>query len=980
MTLTPKTSAPAHHSAFAFKRRQWIEALQLHVDEFEHLVTGARHFHLAAQDNNNVFLVGLRTVPQDSTGVAHILEHTVLCGSERFPVRDPFFMMTRRSLNTFMNALTASDWTAYPFASQNKKDFMNLLDVYLDAVFFSRLDALDFAQEGHRVEFAQANDPTSDLVFKGVVFNEMKGAMSNPVSVLWQSLSKHIYPTVTYHHNSGGEPEAIPDLTHAQLLAFYKRHYHPSNAVFMTYGDMDVTEVQAVLEARALSRFDRIDPHTSVPAEQRFTAPKAVSEAYAAEGETTDKTHVVLGWLLGNNADLEGLLEAQLLSGVLMDNSASPLMQALETTKLGTAPSPLCGMEDSLCEMLFAAGVEGSNPEHAGAVEQMILDVLHKVADEGVPLEMVEAVLHQLELSQREITGGSYPYGLQLIMHALHTAVHGGDPVALLDLEPVLARLRERIQNPDYIKGLVRRLLLDNPHRVRLALVPDTELAAHKVAAEAARLAAMKAAMSEVDKQAVVDLAQALLARQAQQDDASILPEVTRADIPPTLPMSEPHHVDTAPRHTTWFDASTNGLVYSQVVMPLPPLSDDELALLPFVVGMMSELGAGESDYLAMQQRQSAVTGGLHAYASVRATLEDEQKTHGHIVFSGKALARNAAGLQGLMHEVLQAARFDELPRLRELVAQTRASREQSVTSAGHSYAMGVAASRFSPSAQLAHRWGGLRGLQNLKALDDGLDDDAALEDFAARLAGVHQKIAHSSREWLMVAEARNFAALAEAQAVAWVESVGGVAANAWNMNLPGTRELTREAWLTNTQVHFCAKAYAAVPLDHVDAGSLALLGAYLRNGFLHRAIREQGGAYGGGASYDSESASFRFFSYRDPRLTETLADFDRAIDWLHGEGHTAQALEEALLSVISSLDKPSSPAGEAKKAFYSALHGVTPERRMGYRARLLDVTLDDLRRVASAYLLPANASIGVVTHAGARAEVDALGLAIQQV
>ncbi len=968
---------PEHHASFVFKRRQWIEALQLHIDEYEHPVTGARHFHLAADDDNNVFLVGLRTVPQDSTGVAHILEHTVLCGSERFPVRDPFFMMTRRSLNTFMNAFTSSDWTAYPFASQNRKDFDNLLDVYLDAVFFSRLDPLDFAQEGHRVEFAKADDASADLVFKGVVFNEMKGAMSNPVSTLWQALTKHVYPHTTYHHNSGGDPEHIPDLTYAQLQAFYKRHYHPSNAVFMTYGNIPAHELQMAFEDKVLKRFGRIDPHTAVPAETRLQQPIAVSETYAVEGETGDKTHIVVGWLLGENTDLHGLLEAQLLSGVLLSNSASPLMQALETTELGTAPSPLCGLEDSQKEMLFAAGIEGSNPEHAAAVEQLILDVLQRVAEEGVPLAMVEAVLHQLELSQREISGDSYPYGLQLILHALPAAIHDGDPVALLDLEPVLADLRSKIQDAAYIPSLVKRLLLDNPHRVRLALVPDAELAAKRVEAEKQRLVAMKAAMSDEDKQAVITQAAALLQRQAQVDDAELLPKVTRSDIPATLHMPAAHHVDAAPRRTTWFDASTNGLVYAQVVMPLPELSAEELEWLPYVNGFISELGAGEQDYLAMQQRQAAVTGGVSAYAAVRAEVENEQASRAHWVLSAKALARNAAAMQQLMRDMLEGVRFDELPRLRELIAQSRAAREQSVTSNGHAHAMNIAASRLSPAAALAHGWSGLLGLQRLKKLDDALDDEVELAGFAACLTQLHEKLVRSAREWLFIAEARNFSTLVEAQASVWGESAG---ASSWSLPLPGTRERTREAWLTNTQVHFCAKAYPTVPLDHADAGALALLGAYLRNGYLHRAIREQGGAYGGGASYDAESASFRFYSYRDPRLSETLLDFDRAVDWLHGDGHSAQALEEALLSVISSIDKPGSPAGEAKKAFYSGLHGVTPERRMAYRARLLDVTLDDLRRVATRYLTPEQASIGVVTHAGAREEVERLGLAIEQV
>src|SRR6478609_5688884 len=241
MSATSNTAAAnpvSGHPAFELLRSQEIRALNIRVEEYEHLTTGAVHFHLASDNPENVFLVALRTVPEDSTGVAHILEHTALCGSEKYPVRDPFFMMIRRSLNTFMNAFTSSDWTAYPFASQNRKDFNNLLNVYLDAVFFSRLDPLDFAQEGHRLDFEEQNNPDSNLVFKGVVFNEMKGAMSSATSTLWQTLTKYVFPNSTYHFNSGGDPECIPDLSYEQLKAFYQTHYHPSNAIFMTYGDI----------------------------------------------------------------------------------------------------------------------------------------------------------------------------------------------------------------------------------------------------------------------------------------------------------------------------------------------------------------------------------------------------------------------------------------------------------------------------------------------------------------------------------------------------------------------------------------------------------------------------------------------------------------------------------------------------------------------------------------------------------------------
>ncbi len=288
------------HPAFTWIRSERIESLNVTIEEYRHVKTGALHYHIDADNNENVFLVAFRTVPMDSTGVAHILEHTALCGSKKYPVRDPFFMMIRRSLNTFMNAFTSSDWTAYPFASQNRKDFDNLLDVYLDAAFFSRLDELDFLQEGHRVEFKQANDPQSELEFKGVVFNEMKGAMSSPVSVLWQTLSERLYPTTTYHYNSGGEPANIPDLSYQQLRDFYQTHYHPSNAVFMTFGDIPAYDHQKQFEVKALCHFEQLDVDIRVDDEVRFDQPIAVEDVYAfdaPDGVSRDqKTHHVKGW------------------------------------------------------------------------------------------------------------------------------------------------------------------------------------------------------------------------------------------------------------------------------------------------------------------------------------------------------------------------------------------------------------------------------------------------------------------------------------------------------------------------------------------------------------------------------------------------------------------------------------------------------------------------------------------------------------
>lgn len=964
------------HPSFELVRSERVSALSLTVEEYRHRVTGARHIHLAAADNNNAFLVAFLTVPQDSTGVAHILEHTALCGSRHYPVRDPFFLMLRRSLNTFMNAMTASDWTAYPFASQNRKDFFNLLDVYLDAAFFPTLDPLDFAQEGHRLEFAEAENPDSELTFKGVVFNEMKGAMSAPVSALWQALAREVYPTTTYHHNSGGDPAHIPDLSYEQLKAFHARHYHPSNATFFTYGDIPAAEQQAIIEDRALRHFERLDIDLRVPPEQRYAAPRVVEETYAAEdGDTARKTHIVLGWLLGDMTDLDQVLRLNLLSRLLLDNSSSPLMNALETTELGSAPSPLCGLDDSARELLFAAGVEGSEPEHAEAVEKLVLDVLAQVAESGVPAEQVEAMLHQIELGRREVGGDRYPYGLQLIMNALPQAVHHGDPVQALAIDAALERLRAAAAEPGFVQNEVRRWLLDNPHRVRLTMTPDATQAERELAAEKARLAALRADLDATQRERIVAQAKALETRQAQQDDPDILPRVTRKDVAPALKIPPAVHEPVVGLPATWYDQPTNGLVYQQIVIDLPPLDDEALELLPLLAETLSEVGAGGRDYTQTQALQAALTGGISASASVGALAADSQTSRGLFVVSGKALVRNHGALSKLLHETLHTARFDELARLRELIAQARMSDENSVTGNGHALAMAAASAGMSPVARLAHQWSGLAGIKAIKALDDSLNDPAALKALGDRLGELRTRIAAAPVQFVIVAEDEQHPDIALRLAQVWQDTGARPSGSDQTLALAPVSGRVAEAWTTNTQVNFCARAYPAVAWSHPDAPALTVLGGYLRNGFLHTAIREKGGAYGGGAGFDADSAAFRFYSYRDPRLADTLADFDRALAWMHEANHPPQAVEEAILGVIGAIDRPASPAGEARKAFHAGLFGRTAEARQAYRQAVLGVTLDDLRRVAATYLVPERASTAVVTSPAALEKAGGLGL-----
>ncbi len=959
---------------FMLVRKVHIPNLNLEVEEYIHPATGAKHLHLNADDSNNVFLVAFLTVPEDSTGVAHILEHTSLCGSKNYPVRDPFFWMTRRSLNTFMNAFTSSDWTAYPFASQNSKDFDNLLQVYLDATFFPNLNELDFAQEGHRVEFKEPNNPDSELEYKGVVFNEMKGALSSSTSLLWHELYSHLFPTITYHHNSGGDPKDIPNLTHEQLKAFHATHYHPSNAIFMTYGDRPAAEHQQKFQQHALQHFQKLELNLRIPDEKRYQSPQHVTSYYPVDKRENrlHKTHIILAWLLGNNNDIKTVMNANLLAGILLDNSASPLRYALETTNLGTAPSPLCGFDDSIREGIFMCGLEGSDPDKVDEVEALILQVLNNIIDKPVPQDQIESVLHQIELSQREITGDRFPYGLNLLVNVLAPMLHGGDPVALLDIDPALATLRENCKNPEFIPNLIKDLLLNNGHRIRLVMAPDGELTAKQLAEEQAKLAAMKAAMTEDEKTKIIEQTAALEARQHQEENPELLPKVGLEDIADDLKIPEGTAKPINDLPTTWFARGTNGMVYQTLVIDLPDLEPELLDVLPLFCDCMTEFGCGEQDYQEVAKRQAAVTGGIYARSSLRGDINDAQKVRGVFTLSAKSLVRNQAKQAELLRDTWEQARFDELPRLRELVAQIRAASDNSVTARGHSLAMSACSSGISPTGEFSHRWHGLAGLQSLRKLDDSLDDTDKLAELAAKMKQIHSKLLEAPRQLLVVSEQEHQATIAKS----FGELDWNSKPQAINLFKPeASKKRIKQVWTTNTQVNFCAKGYSAVPIGHADAPALVVLVNFLRNGYLHRVLREQGGAYGGGADYNGDSGAFCFYTYRDPRIIDTMTDFDGSLEWLQKNEHEARTLEEAIMGVISRIDKPGSPAGEAITSFFSSLHGRTPEWRRDFRLRVIKVTIDDLKRVAATYLQPKLANIAVVTSPEKLASVSSLRL-----
>ncbi len=952
--------------AFELTATTAIGSLGLELRQYQHAASGARHLHFACNDSNNAFMVVVPTLPQDSSGVAHILEHTTLCGSQRYPVRDPFFMMLRRSLNTFMNAFTGSDSTAYPFATQNRKDFDNLLKVYLDAVFFPNLDPLDFAQEGWRLEAAEETDGDAPPIqFHGVVYNEMKGAMSAPLAQLYHHLHAAVFPDTVYRHNSGGEPLAIPDLTHAALRAFHSRHYHPGNAVFMTYGSFPESEHQRYIAELVLARFKRPDDIVLSPLQPAFSAPRSVEACYFAEDEGERATHIVWAWLLGDAAEPDDVVEAHLLSSILLEHSASPLRHYLETTELADAPSELCGVDDSARQLVFVCGVEGSETDHGTALEQGIIDVLNKVAREGVDAATLDAVLDRIEMAQRDIGGGSYPFGLQLMGRVMPAMMYRRDPARLLELDRVLEGLRREIRAPGFVARLVQRMLLDNAHRVRVTMVPDAAKAERDEAAERARLQAIASAMGDAERATLKQQSAALRERQARIDDPNILPQVTLADVPAPSPSpcARITHHDGVDVHA--FDCAANGIFRMQLVYDLPDLSAAELRVLPMLSDYLTEFGHGDEDYLAVQSRR-ALFGSFGTNTMARAPVGGGP-LHGWFVIAGKGLARKRDDVIAVVSEMLDGVRFDEREHLHELLMQSRAEAEQSLTDRGHQLAVISAARSYSLAAALDDLWDGPSAHRMLKALA-GAEDEAALDGLFALFESIRTKLRSAPRRVALFGDATVLEG-----AASLVARVGAPLAPACEAFVARIEDQpSGNGWLINSKVNFVAKAYAAVVEDHADAPLLALLGRYLQDGFLHGEIREKGGAYGSGASYDADSATFRFYSYRDPRAVATLQDFDRALAWFANDSDQ-QRLQEAVLGTIRALDQPRSPVGECERAFSNGLYGRDDAFRARFRARVLAASHASLRAVAARYLDPARGQLGVVC--GSAAEGDFAGV-----
>ena len=965
---------------FTLLRESNIVASGVLLSEYLHESTGARHLHFSSADQNNAFMVAFLTLPYDSSGVAHILEHTTLCGSESYPVRDPFFMMLRRSLNTYMNAFTGSDTTAYPFATQNRKDFDNLMRVYLDAVFFPELNILDFAQEGWRKELD--NKDGTRLEYHGVVYNEMKGAMSSPVANLWQHLYTNLFPDTPYKHNSGGDPSEIPNLSHQDLLDFHSKHYNPSNAIFMTYGSFPCEEHQKRIKDLVLDRFHgKAQPIVS-PLQPSFKTPTSAVTEYCVDSVEERSTHVVWAWVLGQTSTVSDCLEAHFLSSIFLEHSGSPVKKYLETTELANAPSELCGIDDSAKQLIFFCGVEGSEEHYADRLETGLFDVFLDLRENGIPQEEIVSIIDRLEMAQRDLGDGSYPYGLRLMGRILPAAVHRGEIREFLDLDQAIDRLRSEIKTDaiGYVRKLVDKLIINNSHRARVIMVPSSNKASRDDATERANLAAVLEGLTSEEKVSLVSEAENLRTRQCQIDDEELLPKVGLSDIPSYQPVVRPSRTlqtgKVAQERTCFkeYEVAANGIFRAKLALQLSDLTESEIRYLPIWSEYITEFGAGDQNYLGMQAKRS-LSGDYSVYSSIRPDLKKASSYSGWTVVSGKGLARNKRGIIESMRSLVSETRFDEDDRLKDLIMQSRADAEQSITEKGHQLAILTAGRDLSAFGALCELWDGVSYIKFIKQLSTENSTEAGCTEIFRIFESIREKVLTGAREVALIGDAT---ALSDLNHDMFSDDFDSDKCRSdFNpLDLDRVVCANENAWIISSAVNFCARVFPAAPLNSPDAPALTVLGRYLQDGFLHQHIREQGGAYGGGASYDSETATFRFYSYRDPRLSDTFHDFNRSIDWFLTDTNSRR-LDESILGAIRTIDIPSSPAGAAEKSFNSDLFGHSDDIKRKFREGVLDVTKDSLLAVCEKYLLSRDSSLGVLASSVNQAALENDGFSV---
>ncbi|RYO93821.1 hypothetical protein DL762_000871 [Monosporascus cannonballus] len=959
----PKPGEKLH--GFTLLRAKHVPELELTALHLKHDKTGADYLHIARDDSNNVFSVGFKTNPPDDTGVPHILEHTTLCGSEKYPIRDPFFKMLPRTLSNFMNAFTASDHTYYPFATTNAQDFRNLMSVYLDATLHPLLKETDFTQEGWRIGpenpqvAAAEGEPTpgdSKLVFKGVVYNEMKGQMSDAGYLFYIRFQDHIFPSI---NNSGGDPQKITDLTYEQLKKFHAGHYHPSNAKLMTYGDMPLADHLKEIDTR-MGVFERIQADLESKRPIDLTdGPRAVTVFGPvdplADPDKQYKTSV--SWITGDTTDVLESFSLAILSSLLMDGYGSPLYKGLVESGLGTDWSPNSGYDSSAITGIFSVGLTGVARENVEKVKDEVQKILREVREKGFERSKIDGYLHQLELSLKHKTAN---FGVSVLHRLKGKWFNGADPFKSLAWNDTVAAFEAKLAEGGYLEGLMDKYLLHD-NTLAFTMAPSETFGADLAREEDERLAskiieATREAGGEQEARKFFEQRELdLLVEQGKSStqDLSCLPTVHVGDIPR---QKEPVVVRDEVAHGTaiqWREAPTNGLTYFRAINELENLPDELRVLIPLFTDSIMRLGTKDMTMEQLEDLIKLKTGGISVgYHSTPSPTDFQQASEG-LVFTGMALDRNVPAMLDLIRKLVLETNFDSPQaslRIRQLLEAAADGVVNDIASSGHAFARRYAESSLTRNAYLGEQVGGLSQVKLITSLasraqsdryEDVIEKLKQIQNFA--LAGDNMRTAltcgsDSSRDISK--------ALSEFMASRPTEPVSFSPAPKQSF----TRDI-KAFFPLPYQVYYGSLALPTVSYTSHHGAPLQILAQLLTHKHLHHEIREKGGAYGGGAYMKGLDGLFGFYSYRDPNPQNTLSIMRNAGRWALDKQWADQDFDEAKISVFQSVDAPKAVNAEGMDRFVS---GITEEMKQRRREELLDTTKDQVREVAQTYIVDA--------------------------
>jgi presequence protease len=928
-----------------------VEEIDSRAMFYRHGRTGAEVLSLENSDENKVFGITFRTPPSDSTGVAHILEHSVLCGSRKYPSKEPFVELLKGSLQTFLNAMTYPDKTCYPVASQNVTDFYNLVDVYLDAVFFPRIDRHIFQQEGWHYEMDSARD---ELFFKGVVYNEMKGAYSSPDSMIAEYSQQFLFPDTTYGLDSGGHPLCIPDLTYEEFVRFHRKYYNPTNArIFFSGDDEPGRRLDKLSEF--LDQFESTPVHSEIPLQKKLPKPWKITRPYQVSPEEKHpKGFVTVNWLLDDPLDAERNLTLHILEYILIGMPASPLRKRLIDSGLGEDLAGR-GLEGELRQMFFSTGLKGVEPGNMDAVHDLVLQELSDIAENGLDPKTVQAAVNSLEFRLRENNAGSFPRGLLVMLRSLASWLYGGDPLALIAFEEPLRRVKERIEREDgYFERQIRSLLLENTHRATVYLEPDPLFMERMEGQELDRLRSFREGLSQDELSMLQRDVQTLKAIQETPDPPEVLetiPRLSRADLDKEnkpIPLSV---VEESEYRFLVHDLPTSGITYLDVGFDLHALPQNLLPYVPLFGRALLEMGTRKEDFVSMSQRINAVTGGIDVDTFTSGSMRSE-RGEAWLLFRGKAVDERTPDLLEIFRDILMEARLDDRDRFRQILLEEKASLERSLIPSGHRMVDGRIRARFTEPDWTEETMSGISSLFFMRYLLGRVDEQ--WDSVAAALETIRRELIARDAFLLNVTMDGEGIARRQGELEAFARSI------------PSREDPARHRWVMDcvfepegmtipAHVNYVGKGFDLFKAGYGYKGSGNVISRYTRTSWLWEQVRVRGGAYGAFCTLDRMTGIMTFVSYRDPNLAETLKVFDRTADYLKTLRLDERELTKAVVGAVGDMDRYLLPDA---KGYVSMIRYLTGDTE-GFRQRMRDEVLatrgeefgefaDSLRRFAA--------------------------------